>query len=82
MKVAESGSPKRISLLGSTGSIGEQTLAVVAAAPESFEVVALAAGRRVEKLAGQVRTFRPRLVSVGDKAGAVELRDPYGNAVQ
>jgi 1-deoxy-D-xylulose-5-phosphate reductoisomerase len=81
MEAPESGSSKRISLLGSTGSIGDQTLAVVAAAPERFEVVALAAGRQVEKLAGQVRAFRPQLVSVGDEAGAVELRERLGDQV-
>jgi 1-deoxy-D-xylulose-5-phosphate reductoisomerase len=80
MGIAEPGSsPKRISLLGSTGSIGEQTLAVVAATAERYEVVALAAGRQVEKLAEQVRVFRPQLVSVGDEAGAVELRERLGD---
>jgi 1-deoxy-D-xylulose-5-phosphate reductoisomerase len=66
---------KRISLLGSTGSIGVQTLAVVEAFPERFEVVALAAGRNIAKLAEQVRRFRPARVSVADPAGAAELRD-------
>jgi len=70
---------KRLSLLGSTGSIGEQTLAVVAAAPERFEVVALGAGRNIAKLADQVRRFRPGLVSVADAAGAAELRDRLGS---
>jgi 1-deoxy-D-xylulose-5-phosphate reductoisomerase len=69
---------KRISLLGSTGSIGEQTLAVVEAFPEHFEVVALAAGRNVGKLAGQVRRFCPARVSVADEAGAEELRNRIG----
>ncbi len=50
---------KRLVVLGSTGSIGEQTLAVVAAFPERYRVVALAAGRNVEKLADQVRRVRP-----------------------
>ena len=45
---------KRLSILGSTGSVGEQTLAVVAAQPERFRAVALAAGRNVERLAEQV----------------------------
>ena len=69
---------KRISLLGSTGSIGEQTLAVVEAFPERFEVVALAAGRNIRKLVEQVRRFRPARVSVADEAGAAELRDRIG----
>jgi 1-deoxy-D-xylulose-5-phosphate reductoisomerase len=65
---------KRIAILGSTGSVGQQTLAVAACFPERFRVVALAAGRNVEKLAEQVRRFEPELVSVGDAAGAERLR--------
>ncbi len=65
---------KRIAILGSTGSVGVQTLDVIAGAPERFQVVALAAGRNVEKLAEQVRAFHPELVSVADEAGARELR--------
>ncbi len=70
---------KRLALLGSTGSIGEQTLAVVAASSDRFEVVALAAGRNIEKLAEQVRQFQPSLVSVADAAGAEELRERLGS---
>jgi len=55
---------KRIAILGSTGSIGVTTLDVVSRFPERFEVVALAAGKRVERLAEQVRQFRPALVAV------------------
>ena len=69
---------KRISLLGSTGSIGVQTLAVVEAFPERLEVVALAAGHNISKLAEQVRRFRPARVSVADEAGAEELRNRIG----
>ncbi len=65
---------KRVSILGSTGSIGVQALDVVARFPERFEVVALAAGRNAARLAEQVRRFRPRLVSVADEAAARELR--------
>src|SRR5512133_2720311 len=65
---------KRVSILGSTGSIGVQALDVVARFPERFEVVALAAGRNAARLAEQVRRFRPRLVSVADEATARELR--------
>jgi 1-deoxy-D-xylulose-5-phosphate reductoisomerase len=57
------GSPlTRIALLGSTGSIGRQTLDVVRAHPQRFSVTALAAGRNVELLAEQVREFRPSMV--------------------
>ncbi len=64
---------KRLALLGSTGSVGTQTLAVVAEHPERYRVCALAAGRNVELLAEQVRRFRPERVSLADAAGAAEL---------
>ena len=69
---------RRLAVLGSTGSVGEQTLAVAAAHPDRFAVVALAAGRRIAKLADQVRAFRPALVSVADAGGAAELRERLG----
>jgi len=69
---------KRLALLGSTGSIGEQTLAVAAEFPERFRVTALAAGRNVARLAEQVRQHRPERVAVADAAGAAELRARLG----
>jgi 1-deoxy-D-xylulose-5-phosphate reductoisomerase len=72
---------KRLSILGSTGSIGEQTLAVVEAQPERFRVTALAAGRQVDKLAEQALRFRPELVCVGDEQGARELRRRLGDGI-
>jgi 1-deoxy-D-xylulose-5-phosphate reductoisomerase len=71
-------SQRRLTLLGSTGSVGEQTLAVAAEFPERYRVVALAAGRRVDKLAEQVRRFRPDFVSVADAGGADALRAALG----
>jgi 1-deoxy-D-xylulose-5-phosphate reductoisomerase len=64
---------RRLAILGSTGSIGVQALDVVARFPDRFEVVALAAGRNVERLAEQVRRFRPRLVAAADPAAAAAL---------
>jgi 1-deoxy-D-xylulose-5-phosphate reductoisomerase len=69
---------KRLALLGSTGSIGEQTLAVAAEFPGRYRVVALAAGKQIDKLAAQVRAFRPELVAVADAAGAEALRERLG----
>jgi 1-deoxy-D-xylulose-5-phosphate reductoisomerase len=69
---------KRLALLGSTGSVGEQTLAVAEAFPERYRIVALAGGRQIEKLAEQVRRFRPELVSVASEEGAAELRERLG----
>jgi len=66
---------KKIAILGSTGSIGRQTLAVVESLPERFRIVALAAGANLEGLAGQIARHHPQLVSVADAAKAGELRE-------
>ncbi|MBW4690589.1 MAG: 1-deoxy-D-xylulose-5-phosphate reductoisomerase [Lyngbya sp. HA4199-MV5] len=55
---------KAISLLGSTGSIGTQTLDIVAQHPDEFHIVGLAAGRNVALLAQQIRQFRPAIVAL------------------
>lgn len=70
---------KRIAILGSTGSVGVQTLDVVASFPERYRVAALAAGRNLERLAEQVRHFRPERVSVADAASVPELRARLGD---
>ena len=57
---------KNVSILGSTGSIGTQTLDVIRR-NKDINVVALAAGTRVSELAAQVREFRPELVCVGSE---------------
>jgi 1-deoxy-D-xylulose-5-phosphate reductoisomerase len=66
---------KQIAILGSTGSIGRQTLAVVEAMPERFGVVALAAGHNLEELTRQVSRQHPELVSVANAALASELAE-------
>lgn len=55
--------PKRIALLGSTGSIGRQTLDVVRRYPDSFQIVSLAAHSNLDELAKQVQEFQPQLVA-------------------
>ena len=70
--------PRPIAILGSTGSIGRSTLEVVEAHPGRFEVVALVAGRRMERLAEQVRRFRPRAVAVSTEQVADDLRRRLG----
>src|SRR5260370_7923309 len=55
--------PRRIALLGSTGSIGRQTLDVVRCYPEHFSVVALAARSNISLLAQQVKEFAPTLTA-------------------
>ncbi|MAI77703.1 MAG: 1-deoxy-D-xylulose-5-phosphate reductoisomerase [Deltaproteobacteria bacterium] len=73
---------RRLAILGSTGSVGRQTLAVAAADPETFEVVALAAGQNVELLAEQVIQFSPEYVSIADDSGASALRARVGDRVE
>ena len=65
---------KNVSVLGSTGSIGRSALDVVEAFPDRFRVVALAAGRSVERLAEQVKCHRPELVAVAGKEEAGRLK--------
>ncbi|CAH9102069.1 unnamed protein product [Cuscuta europaea] len=67
--------PKPISILGSTGSIGTQTLDIVAENPDKFKVVALAAGSNVSLLVDQVKTFRPKLVSIRHESLVDELKE-------
>src|ERR1700687_6429471 len=65
---------KNLSVLGSTGSIGRSALDVVEAVPGQSGVVALAAGRSVEKLADQVARHHPDLVSVASSEDARRLQ--------
>lgn len=65
---------KKIAILGSTGSIGTQTLEVVRQTGE-LEVVALAAGSSVEKMEQQIREFHPRLAAMWEETAAKELRE-------
>jgi 1-deoxy-D-xylulose-5-phosphate reductoisomerase len=66
---------KAISILGSTGSIGRQTLDVVTSLPERFRVVGLAAGNNLDELVGQIVLHRPEVVSVANAERASELRE-------
>ncbi|MGZ3634609.1 MAG: 1-deoxy-D-xylulose-5-phosphate reductoisomerase, partial [Syntrophales bacterium] len=61
---------KNISILGSTGSIGVNTLDVIWNNPTKFRVVALAAHKNVGLLAEQIERFRPKVVSVIDEKHA------------
>ncbi|WP_442600911.1 1-deoxy-D-xylulose-5-phosphate reductoisomerase [Paenibacillus sp. KN14-4R] len=65
---------KRIAILGSTGSVGTQTLDVVRQHPEQFRVEALSGGYNIDLLTEQVHTFRPKLVSVATKELAEQLQ--------
>ena len=73
---------KKIAILGSTGSIGTQTLDVVRQHPDEFAVTALAAGRNIDLLTEQAHEFAPRLVSVQTKELAEQLRRRLPDSVR
>ena len=66
---------KKISLLGSTGSIGVNTLDVVERNPESFQVLAMSAGSNVDLFAEQVRKFKPKIASLFDSTKISTLKE-------
>jgi 1-deoxy-D-xylulose-5-phosphate reductoisomerase len=70
---------KGLCILGSTGSIGQNTLRVVRSLRERFRVVSLAAGKNLDVLAEQVREFRPQIVSVATRDLMEPLRARLGS---
>ena len=74
---------KTVSLVGSTGSIGRQTLDVVRAEPDRYRIVALGAATSVEALVAQAREFRPERVAIADESLAADVRAgvPAGTTV-
>ncbi|HEY0832965.1 MAG TPA: 1-deoxy-D-xylulose-5-phosphate reductoisomerase, partial [Azospirillum sp.] len=73
--VVKGDAPRRVTILGSTGSVGTQTVDLVARAPEAFAVEALTANRNVRLLAEQARALRPRMAVVADPAGYAALKE-------
>ena len=65
---------RRIVVLGSTGSVGVQTLDVIRTNPDHFEVLAISARSNAQKLSEQVLTFRPRYAGIADSSAAYELK--------
>lgn len=66
---------RQIAILGSTGSIGTQTLQVVEEHPECFEVYAITANRRVDELIAQARKFKPEAVVIADDTKYEQLKE-------
>jgi 1-deoxy-D-xylulose-5-phosphate reductoisomerase len=66
---------KSIIILGSTGSIGTNTLDIVRRFPEEFRVVGLTAGSNIDKLEAQIRQFKPNAVAVSTESSAVSIRN-------
>jgi 1-deoxy-D-xylulose-5-phosphate reductoisomerase len=67
--------PRHVTVLGSTGSVGRNTVELIARDPDSYVVEALTAGRNVAHLAEQARSLRPKLAVIADPAGYGALRD-------
>jgi len=65
----------RVAIAGSTGSIGTQTLDVIAAAPHEYEVVALGVGASVDAVVAQAKQWRPKYVAVADTAARKQVAD-------
>lgn len=70
---------KRIGILGATGSIGTQTLQVIADFPDQFQVVALSAAQNMVRLAEQIKQFNPTHVCVGSAQAKTELEALLNN---
>lgn len=65
---------KKIAVFGSTGSIGQSTLAVIRENPEDFKAVTLVAGKNIEKLVSQIKEFAPENVYISSEENAEKLR--------
>src|SRR5271156_4580327 len=76
----ESSCLKQIAILGSTGSIGQSTLSIIASYPERFSVASLAAGRNLDAAFEQCHRWRPSLVSVATEELAEQLRSRLKSA--
>ena len=68
---------KNISLLGATGSIGQQTIDVVRNHPEQFRIVALSAGKNIPLVRTYINDLKPELVSVQTKEDCETLKSEY-----
>jgi 1-deoxy-D-xylulose-5-phosphate reductoisomerase len=73
---------QKLTILGSTGSIGISTLDVVARHPEQFQIFALSANQRVAELAQQCRQFHPRYAVLGSQTAAEQLRNLVDSDVE
>ncbi len=81
MNLAGEGAIRRVALIGSTGSIGRQTVEVLAAMPDAFRVVALAAGHNTTLLAEQARRLKPAVVVAAEDSPLAGLDLPPGTAL-
>jgi len=70
---------KYITILGSTGSIGTQTLEIVKELPSKFKVVALSAGKNIDLLTEQVKLFQPEVIAIEDENRLLDLKNNISN---
>ena len=68
---------KKVAIFGSTGSIGESTLAIVRENPDKFRAVTLVAGKNIEKLISQINEFKPENVYITSEENAARLREAF-----
>src|SRR5574344_1096504 len=68
---------KKITILGSTGSIGTQALEVIEKLPEQFEIIALSAGNNIELLKKQIKKFNPKTVCVANETYIKDIKAEY-----
>lgn len=73
---------KRITLLGSTGSIGTQTLDIVAEYPQEFQIVGMTAGGNIDLFAQQIRQFQPEIVAIANDRKVGELKEAIADLPQ
>ncbi|MDD2402067.1 MAG: 1-deoxy-D-xylulose-5-phosphate reductoisomerase [Clostridia bacterium] len=73
---------KKIVILGSTGSIGKQTLQVIDEFPDKFKVIGLAAGSNVELMASQIKKYKPKYVSLSLEKNVGILKDMLDNNIE
>ncbi len=71
---------RKLSILGSTGSIGQSTLSVVDSLKDNFQIIALAAGKSLDELAKQVIRYQPELVSVANESDILTLKEKLNEA--
>ena len=69
--------PKSVSILGSTGSIGRNTLEIVRQFPTKFQIYALSCKKSTDLLANQIREFHPKFASVGSREQAIDLKESF-----
>ena len=74
LNIAPATAPRRVSILGATGSIGDSSLRVIAQHPEQFTVTSLTAQNNAEKLIALAQQYRPEIVAIGNEAEADAVR--------